>query len=324
MPANVESMFYVNDMPWHREGVPLDDPPNTISAIKHSGLDWKVSKVKLFSEDKKLVEGYYGIKRNDTGDVLGIVKGGYTPLQNSEAFNFFDPLISNKFIQYETAGALGKGETIWILAKIKQNTEIRINGDDIVNKYLLLSNSHDGQSAVSVKFTPIRVVCQNTLNVALDRGETTKIRHITSIHKKLEDVNVAVENIIRIYSRAEENFKSMFRHKIDDIQVKEYFNRIYPVIDEKNVSSESQYKKREANIRIQQQLMVNFTESFGVKNFGIGGTLWAAYNAVTEFIDHPSGYKLGDNKLLKRIWFGEGESIKEKAYIEALNFIRAA
>lgn len=91
MPANVESMFYVNDMPWHREGVPLDDPPNTISAIKHSGLDWKVSKVKLFSEDKKLVEGYYGIKRNDTGDVLGIVKGGYTPLQNSEAFNFFRP-----------------------------------------------------------------------------------------------------------------------------------------------------------------------------------------------------------------------------------------
>ncbi len=324
MPANVDSMFYVGDMPWHREGVALNEPPNTIAAIEYAGLDWEVSKVNLYSEDRKRVDGYYGIKRNDTGDILGIVKGGYTPLQNCEAFNFFDPLISNKFIQYETAGALGKGETIWILAKIKEKSVIRVYGDDIVDKYLLLSNGHDGQSAVSVKFTPIRVVCQNTLNLALDQGETTKIRHITSIHKKLEDVNVAVENIIRIYSRAEENFKSMFRHKIDDIQVKEYFNRIYPVIDEKNVSSESQYKKREANIRIQQQLMVNFTESFGVKNFGIGGTLWAAYNAVTEFIDHPSGYKLGDNKLLKRIWFGEGESIKEKAYIEALNFIRAA
>lgn len=324
MPANVESMFYVGDMPWHREGVPLKEPPSTIEAIKHAGLDWKVSKVNLFSGDQKRVDGYYGIKRNDTGDVLGIVKKGYTPLQNSEAFNFFDPFISNKFIEYETAGALGKGEIIWILAKIKVDPEIRVYGDDIVNKYLLLSNGHDGQSAVNIKFTPIRVVCQNTLNLALSQGETTSIRHITSIHQKLEDVNIAVENIIKIYSGAEKCFKSMVEYKIDDNRAKEYFNNLYPIIDEQKVRNEGQYKKREANIKIQHQLMVNFRESFGVKSLGIGGTLWAAYNAVTEYIDHPSVYKLGDNKLLKRIWFGEGENIKEKAYIEALQLIQAA
>lgn len=187
-----------------------------------------------------------------------------------------------------------------------------------------MSNGHDGQSAVNVKFTPIRVVCQNTLNLALNQGETTSIRHISSIHKKLEDVNIAVDNIIRVYSRAEKNFKSMFEHKLDDKNAMVYFNKIYPVIDEAKVINEDQHKKREANIRIQEQLIINFKESFGVKELEIGGTLWAAYNAVTEFIDHPSGYKLGDNKLVKRIWFGDGEVIKKKAYIEAVDILKAA
>lgn len=324
MPANVESMFYVEEMPWHKQGVHLDEPPSTAEAIKHAGLDWNVSKVKLYSNDQKLVKDYYGITREDTKDVLGIVKGSYTPLQNHEAFNFFDPLISNKFIQYETAGAIGKGEMIWILAKLKINTQIIVHGDDIVNKYLLLSNGHDGQSAVNIKFTPIRVVCQNTLNLALNQEEATKINHISSIHKKLQDASVAVENILEIYSQAEKNFIAMYKCKIDDTKAKQYSNKLYPVIDRSKITTENQFEKHKENIRIQTQLMNNYKESFGVKHYNIGGTLWAAYNAVTEYIDHPIKYYLGDDKLLKRIWFGEGQSIKEKAYIQAVELIKAA
>jgi phage/plasmid-like protein (TIGR03299 family) len=324
MVANIETMFYVGDMPWHKEGIPLNEPPNTIAAINNAGLNWGVSKVNIYAEGAGLINDYYGIMRTDNAKVLGVVKKGYVPLQNSEAFNYFDPLINSKFIEYETAGALGEGEIIWILAKVKQNGTFNVNKNDEVNKYLLLSNSHDGQSAVSIKFTPIRVVCQNTLSIALNKGETTRIKHITNMPAKLEDAQVAIENICKIYSGIEELFNKMAAYKMTKDSVKEYFNRLYPVIDEKLVTTDSQFIKRNINISIQQQLLKNFNEGFGVKELGIGGTLWAAFNAVTQYIDHPLDYKLGNNKLLKRIWFGEGEIIKKKAYMTALDYIKAA
>lgn len=323
MPANVESMFYVGDMPWHKQGTPLEEPPDTMTAIKCAGLDWKVDKVNIYAEGD-VIKGYYGIRREDTGKVLGVVKTGYEPLQNIEAFKFFDPLIKSNFIDYETAGALGEGEIIWVLAKLKQNSSFKINEKDVVEKYLLLSNSHDGQSAVSIKFTPIRVVCQNTLNIALSEGEATKIRHLASMHSKLEETQIAIENILKVYKAIEENFRKMSKFQMTKEKVEKYFNAIYPVMDEKSITTESQFIKRKTNIDIQNQLIRNFENGFGVKGYGIENTLWAAYNAVTQYIDHPSDYKLGDNKLLKRIWFGEGEVIKKKAYKEALNILSAA
>lgn len=324
MPANVNSMFYVGDMPWHNEGKSLKEPPDTKTAIKSAGLDWSVDKVSLYTEYNTPVNDHYGIMRTDNGEVLGVVGKGYVPLQNSEAFNFFDPLISSKFLEYETAGALEKGEIIWVLAKIKENGSFKVHKDDVVNKYLLLSNSHDGQSAVSIKFTPIRVVCQNTLNIALSEGEVTRIKHMTNMKQKLEDIQIAVENISKIYSSVEDKFKKMAKHQMKQGKVNEYFNNMYPVIDKKLIITESQFKKREININIQRQLMKNFEDGFGVRDLGIGGTLWAAYNAISQYIDHPTDYKLGANKLLKRIWFGDGESIKKKAYTSALDLLKAA
>lgn len=216
MPANVESMFYVGDMPWHREGRKLIDPPTTSEAIIMAGLDWEVQKTQLFTNNNQLVKNYYGIMRMDSHEVLGVVGKGYTPLQNKVAFSFFDPLLDQKFLEYETAGSLGEGEIIWVLAKIKNNHEFRVKGDDIVQKYLLLSNSHDGKSAVSVKFTPIRVVCQNTLSLALSQGETTRIKHVVSMHDKLNDVQMAIENIMNIYSTVEDKFKGMYEFKMDE------------------------------------------------------------------------------------------------------------
>ena len=324
MPANVESMFYVGDMPWHKEGIHLIETPDTITAIEQAGLDWKENKVSIYDEGKRVINGYYGIRREDTKNILGVVKKGYTPLQNKEAFNFFDPLISSNYVQYETAGSIGDGEIIWILAKLKQCSSFKINEVDEVDKYLLLSNSHDGQSAVTIKFTPIRVVCQNTLNIALNEGESTRIKHMTSMRAKLEDTQMALENIFKVYENIEDNFKSMYEFKITNEKVKAYFDSIYPIIDEKYITTESQYIKRNTNIAIQNQLVYNFEDGIGVNQYSIRGTLWAAYNAVTQYIDHPSGYKLGDNKLLKRIWYGEGEIIKKRAYKEALNIIKTA
>ncbi len=325
MPANVESMFYVGKMPWHREGVELHVPPDSETAVQQAGLDWEVSKTKLYTEGGILVDDYYGIVRNvpKKPAVLGVVKAGYTPLQNRDAFNFFDPLIKNGFLEYETAGSIGKGEIVWILTKIKENPSFAVCDNDEIKKYLLLSNSHDGQSAVSVKFTPIRVVCQNTLNLALERDETTRIKHVASMHLRLNFLSTAVEDILRIYTGAEENFKAMYDRKINEDQTWGYFDTLYPVMNERNVKTESQHKAREKNIKIQNMLM-NIYNSEINRKLGIRGRLWAAYNAVTEYIDHPNEYKLGDNRLLKRIWFGEGESQKARAYVIALELIKKA
>lgn len=324
MSANVESMFYVRDVPWHKEGVKLDEPPNTITAIERAGLNWEVSKEPLFIEGGRKVKDHFGIVRCDTSNVLGVVKKNYIPLQNRDAFNVFDPLIENKFLEYETAGVIGEGEIIWILAKVKKNGSFNVNKKDKVNKYLLLSNSHDGKSAVGIKFTPIRVVCQNTLNIALNSGETTRVNHIKNMHTRLDDVMVAVENICDIYSVIEDKFNLMAGYKMTEDMTKEYFNFLYPVIDEEHIKTENQYKNRIINVNIQKQLVNNFQNGFGVKEFGIDGTLWAAYNAVTHQVDHPHKYNLSDNKLLKRIWFGDGEVIKRNAYLKALDYINRA
>ncbi len=322
MSANVESMFYVEDMPWHKTGTELTEPPDSQTAIIAAGLNWNVEKTKIYSQNGFEIKNYFGIMRTDNKKILGVVKNNYQPLQNRDAFNFFDPLINSKFLQYETAGALGEGEIVWILAKIRNDGSFYVHQDDEISKYLLLSNSHDGQSAVNIKFTPIRVVCQNTLSMALNSGKTTNIKHLPGMKDKLEDIQAVVTDICKIYSHIEVRFNEMAECKLENNAVQSYFNKIYPVMDLKLGMTEEQIKKRDFIIKIHQQLMNYFENGIGVKEFHIDGTLWAAYNAVTQFIDHPDSYKLGDNKLLKRIWFGDGEILKKKAYNIAVGWLK--
>ena len=178
------SMFYVDRPPWHGLGRRLAEPATAEEAIQGAKLDWEVAKVPLYAAGNARmfpVDGKFGIVRKDKWDsddckVLGVVSQQYTPLQNREAFTFFDPIVGDgAAICYHTAGVLGDGQRIWILAKLPDSITVR-NGD-ISDKFLLLTNSHDGESAVQMKFTPIRVVCQNTLMMALGEGRTIRITH---------------------------------------------------------------------------------------------------------------------------------------------------
>jgi phage/plasmid-like protein (TIGR03299 family) len=177
------SMFYVNEVPWHGLGTRLSGPATAAEAIKAAKLDWTVAKVPLYAvqgETSVRVPDAYGVIREDLWGqpacpVLGIVGKHYTPLQNAEAFTFFDPIVGQNAAIYHTAGAIRDGERIWLLAKLP--SQIVVVGDDVADKYLLLSNSHDGGSAVQVKFTPVRVVCNNTLTLALSSGPTIRVAH---------------------------------------------------------------------------------------------------------------------------------------------------
>jgi phage/plasmid-like protein (TIGR03299 family) len=171
------SMFYVDEVPWHGLGTKLEGPATAQEAISAAKLDWPVIKIPLYAggdgERKHRVPDRFAIVpahrwgREDC-PAFGIVGNDYTPLQNHEAFDFFDSIVGEKAAIYHTAGALGDGERIWILARLP--TDIHVAGD-AVNKYLLLSNTHDGNNSVQAKFTPIRVVCENTLTMAWDAAQ---------------------------------------------------------------------------------------------------------------------------------------------------------
>src|SRR5215203_6173963 len=182
------SFFSVNEKPWHGLGQIVADYPTSSEAIKFAGLDYTVEKRKLFTLDSQnncgspdtdiiipeiQVPNYFATVRTDNETVLGVVGKDYEIVQNRDAFSLFDSIVGGEGIQYETAGALGKGERIFITAKLPDY--IKVGKDDLIEQYLFLTTSHDGFGSITAAFTPIRIVCNNTLNAAM-RNHSNKIK----------------------------------------------------------------------------------------------------------------------------------------------------
>ena len=182
MSANVENMFYLRTAPWHGLGVKVDDALSTEQALIKSGLDWNVEQHPILTNGGIQIEGYRANVRDSDNKILGVVTDRYKVVQNQEAFAFIGELLG-KGVRFETAGALAEGKKIWLLAKLP-STYIIVG--EKLSPYLVFTNSH-GSGSIKVAMTPIRVVCQNTLNLALstaDRIWTTN--HTGDISSKLE------------------------------------------------------------------------------------------------------------------------------------------
>ena len=195
MSANINSMFYYGATPWHGLGTPVDQVATSDEAITAAGLDWEVGMEEMETESGLSVFTHKATVRQDTRQVLGVVGRRYEVLQNRDAFSFFDSVVGEKLAMYHTAGSLGQGEKVWILAKLPG--EIVVGKDDVTDKYLLLLNSHDMSWRVRMFFTPIRVVCQNTAQAAI-RGFNSKtdpgvgFKHLGDIQKKVVEAQKAL------------------------------------------------------------------------------------------------------------------------------------
>ncbi len=307
--GNAQMMYY-GEIPWHGLGTRLQKPATSEEAIVAAGLNWEVVKKPVYVKlDKRFqVKDTFAMVRKDKWqknecDILGVVGKNYTPVQNKDAFNFFDSIVGDKKAIYHTAGSLSDGKIIWILAKLPGY--IRVVGNDISEKYLLLSNSHDGSSMVQIKFTPIRVVCQNTLTIAMNKGETLKVKHSRDVKDRLKQASELLGIVNEKYDTIERSFKNMARVQLNEKRLNEYVKTIFP-----DPVDELQYATVDNNREMVREL---FEQGLGNNLPGVAGTLWAGYNAVTELIDHKITKQNKDMRT-KSIWFGNGYNVKQKAF----------
>jgi phage/plasmid-like protein (TIGR03299 family) len=308
------SMFYVGGPPWHGLGTPLSAPATAAEAIAAASLDWDVEKVPLFAMGggrSHRVKGKFAVLPTDRASradcpAFGIVGVQYTPLQNREAFSFLDPIVGAGAAVYHTAGALGDGERIWMLAKLPG--ELRVVGDDIADKYLLLSNSHDGESSVQVKFTPVRVVCQNTLTQALRGGPTVRVSHHRDLRTRLGRAERLLGLARDRFDEMEGVFRQMVTVQLDTKRLRDYLAAVFA--DPADPTNEAAWARIQSNRSWAEHF---FAEGAGNRTSGVKGTLWAAYNGVAELVDHRV-----TAKRLQSAWFGSGYQAKARAYQQAV------
>jgi len=309
VPQSFSPYSEKNPSPWHNLGIELNHPKTAREAIETAGLDYTVVK-KPLELKKELMQDAYATVRTDTDEVLGYVNESYEPIQNINAFTFFDALVAEDKAIYETAGVIGKGERIWMLARLPGN--IKVHGNDIVNKYLLLTNCHDGSSHVRVKLAPIRVVCNNTLTCALQGAKEVKISHTPDAVRDLEQAVTMLGLSDLLYEQLDVMFNGMAARKITEEQLRKYVQALVPDNEEAENTARTE-KIRDSVLQLHDS---------GRGAHLARGTLWGAFNSVTEYTDHmmPGG---DSTTRLNSIWFGSGEQLKVKAFRLAERMMRA-
>ena len=315
-----DTMMYVGELPWHRLGTQVQPGITSEEALVAAGLDWEVHKnettLNRLGGDIKVKTGHYctwRLNEDGTTHILGNVGNRYEILQNKDAFRPFDEALKEFGYDYETAGAIQEGRRIWVLAKNGKATV----GNDEVDKYMLLVNSHDGSTPVIIKPTPIRVVCNNTMNIALRKSDSISIRHTTNMANKMDEVVGALKNAEGEFDKAFEHMNKMVELKKFDIV--KYFESIAPKL--KNRRGEyveltmGGRKRPDNNQKVFDSLMWNYENGMG----NDGCSLWDAYNAVTEYVDHQ---KYADHgQWVHRTQFGQGNKMKVAAYKEAVSLV---
>lgn len=304
MSANVETMFYVREKPWHGLGKIIADAPNSEEAIRLAGLDWNVYQTDLVTDNGLAVPGYKANIRDSDDSVLGIVTDRYKVVQNHEAFRFTDELLG-KGVRYETAGSLQEGKKTWILAKLPN--EYIISGDQI-SPYLVFFNSHDGSGSIRCAITPIRVVCQNTLNLALATAKRSwSAVHTQNVNDKMQEAAQTLFFAEKYMAELGKEIDCLQKISISDAKVLEYMESFFP----DDVTATPAQRKNMRTLR--EDMKRRYFDAPDLKH--VGSNAYKFINAVSDFATHAKPLretaKYKENLFLKTV---EGNALIDRAY----------
>ena len=275
MPANVETMMYVREKPWHGIGTMVEEAPTSADALHLAGLDWNVISKPVFTDDGVRIPGYVANTRDSDNSVLGIVSDKYKIVQNVEAFQFTDNLIGDD-VRYETAGSLRNGKTIFLLAQLPKTS---ILGDEIA-PYLCFTSTHDGTGAVRAIITPIRVVCANTLNLALSTAKRTwTCKHMGRIEDKLQEATETLQLANKYMTELNTAADRLANTKVTDDEIHKLVAEMFPINTEDNARKTANMEKAK------QEFMVRY---FMPDIAQFRNTAYGLVNAVSDFVAHTS------------------------------------
>jgi phage/plasmid-like protein (TIGR03299 family) len=340
MPAYFESGFMVGEPAWHGLGnlIPEDEQLTVPAALEAAGLNWEVGLQPLqvakggvhieeqdgSRYDCAQVKGLPGqdvshrcTVRLSDNKILGVVGPRYRPYQNVQAFDWFQPFLDKDEAAFHTAGSLYGGAVVWVLAKLNRNPMQIVKGDE-VQKFLLLTTSHDGSKAVKCGFSPIRVVCANTLAMAEAKGvsQLIKVKHGRGTADAMEALRETINVINQSFEATADQFRALAARQISSKDLEKY---VKIVLDIKDADLKKKGKKKTQAINRIDAVTDLFESGMGSKIKAARGTVWAAYNAVTEYLNYHQGRS--SETRLNSLWYGTSAKTNKHALAEALKLV---
>lgn len=312
------SFFSVKEKAWHNLGQLVEESPTSEEAINLAGLNYNVERMPIYASLQttfEKVQAFYATIRTDTNQILGIVGDKYEIVQNREAFTFFDEIVQSGKVKYETAGALGKGERIFITVKMPDC--LRISRNDIIEKYIFLTTSHDGSGAIMAAFTPVRIVCNNTLNMALkNHSNAVYIRHTANASEKLKQAARIMHISENTGQILEQMFKLWTKVSVNDNEAKKLIalamapnKEVFEAIASNNQNFEfsTHFESICGDVwKYAQEAPSQQLET-------TKGTIFGVYNSITGFYQNMANYK-NDTHKLNSIMFGTALERTKKAF----------
>ena len=304
MAANVESMFSTRVKPWHGIGTIVEECPDSGEALRLAGLDWNVEQRDVYTNNGTLVRGYKANVRDSDQSILGVVSDRYQVVQNPEAFAFTDELLGQG-IRYETAGSLQGGRKVFLLARLPQ--QFIIAGDEIT-PYFVIMNSHDGSCSIKAAMTPVRVVCQNTLNLAFRTAKRTWMaKHTTNIMDRMEDARVTLQFAEQYMKELGKGVDGLAHKRLTDKKVMEYMAEFFPVTEEMSAA------QKKNNMVLLNDMKARYFDAPDLQGMGKNG--YRFINAVSDFATHAKPIRntknYRENLFLKTV---EGNPLIDRAF----------
>ena len=316
MSHEVETMAYAGELPWHGLGTEVSNDLTPIQMMQKAGVDWEVEQQKIVTETGIEINDKVALVRTSDNTLLDVTGKDWKPVQNEEAFTFFSEFVAAGDMEMHTAGSLREGRNVWALAKVKESFDVF--GEDRVDSYLLFSNPHQYGKAVDVRFTPIRVVCHNTLTFSLQNASknSVKVGHRTAFDADTvkETLGLASEK----FAKYKEMAQFLGSRKVTAESLIQYYNDVFPTTSR---------KEEKTPVVVYDDLSKAAKMCYDALEVQPGaefaaGTWWQAFNSVTYYTDHLQG-RNSENRLHNQ-WFGYNQAKKVTAAEKAVAYATAA